>query len=91
MQLCSKLILNDQKNILSNKIHQLRIERCRPKAEPKSKYPIKFADIYKSDECINNDNKFPFKNVIFLTIEYKVYMKILQKHAEPGHMQKAAR
>ena len=55
MQLCSKLILNDPKNILSNKIHQLRIERCRTKAEPKSKNPIKFADIYKSYECIIND------------------------------------
>ena len=56
MQLCSKLILNDKKNILSNKIHRLRIERYRLKAEPKSKNLIKFADIYRSDECIINDN-----------------------------------
>ena len=44
------------KIILSNKIHQLRIERCRTKAEPKSKNPIQFADIYRSYECIINDN-----------------------------------
>ena len=56
MQLCSKLILNDEKNILSNKIHRLRIERYRLKAEPKSKNLIKFADIYRSDECIITDN-----------------------------------
>ena len=52
MQLCSKRILNDQKNILSNKIHQLRIERCRLKAEPKTKNAIKLADIHRGDESI---------------------------------------
>ena len=41
-----------RKIILSNKIHWLRIKKC-PETESKSKNPIKFADIYRSDACIN--------------------------------------
>ena len=45
-------IWNNQKNILSNKIHLLRIKKC-PKTEAKSKNPIKFVDIHRNNACIN--------------------------------------
>ena len=61
VNLQSEQILNNQKNILSNKIHQLRIEKC-PKTGPKSKNPTKFADIHRSDAWINGRSiKFNFK------------------------------
>ena len=41
-----------RKTIFSNKIHKLRIKKC-PETESKIKNPIKFADIHRSDACIN--------------------------------------
>ena len=34
------------------RFHLLRIKKC-PKTEPKSKNPIKFANVHRSDACIN--------------------------------------
>ena len=44
-------ILNSQKNILSNKFISCVSKKC-PKTEPKSKNPIKFADIHRRDAWI---------------------------------------
>ena len=48
-----------RKTILSNKIHKLRIKKCQ-ETESKSKNPMKFADIHRSDACIINVRSIKF-------------------------------